>query len=135
MLSVPPVWTMCCHPGPPALSTPHIPTLPPLLPDTAKLSPCSPLPVALAGLAGGGRALGPGLCSSLMQQHSTQLFSILKCQLRCHSKMKAFCFVRGKKRSLEITGTMGRIWAGSLSPQISGLLNRANLKNCLHVSC
>lgn len=33
-----------------------------------------------------------------MQQHSTQLFSILKCQLRCHSKMKAFCFVREKKK-------------------------------------
>lgn len=40
-----------------------------------------------------------------------------------------------KKRSLKITGTMGRICAGSLSPQMSGLLKRANLKNCLHVSC
>ena len=111
------------------------PTLPPLLPDRAKRLPRSPLPAAPAGLAGRGRALGPGLCSSSRQQHSTQLFPILKCQLRCHSKTKAFCFVRKKKRSLKITGTMGRIWAGSLSPQMSGLLKRANLKNCLHVSC
>ena len=50
-------------------------------------------------------------------------------------KNESLLFRKEKKRSLKITGTMGRIWAGSLSPQMSGLLKRANLKNCLHVSC
>lgn len=85
-----------------------------------------------AGLARQSRWALDSAAFNATAQHPA--LSILKCQLRCHSKMKAFLFVREKKRSLEITGTMGRIWAGSLSPQTSGLLNRANLKT-VSMSC